>query len=242
MEGTAHVFAGRIDRYIEVCTHLAGEAGHRRTLGIVGLTWALPAVGRAGEAMDIADEALAAAHEYGNPFWIATALYAYERAFSHADPARALDAARRAVIYARDNHLVFVESIIAQDAAFLEARHGDPLEALTLFDRTIESCNRSGDHANIAATLAYLAAAIEQFDLAHASATLYGASSQQASTIWVIDFAALADRVQAALGKIEFDRCVATGAAMTVPAAVRYAHEQIDDLRTRWQANALGHV
>ncbi len=240
MEGTAHVFAGRIDRYIDVCARLAGEAGHRRTLGLVGLTWALPAVGRASEAMDIADEALAGAHDYDNPFWVATALYAYERAFGHADPARALDAARRAVIYASENHLTFVESIIAQDAAYLEARHGDPVEALALFDRTIESCNRSGDHANIAATLAYLAAAIEQFDLPRVSAILYGASSQQASTIWVIDFAALADRVQAALGNIEFDRCVATGAMMTVPEAVRYAHEQIDGLRTSCQANALG--
>jgi hypothetical protein len=49
-------------------------------LGLVGLTWSLPAVGRASDAIDIADEALDAAYEYGNPFWIATALYAYERA------------------------------------------------------------------------------------------------------------------------------------------------------------------
>jgi predicted ATPase len=231
LEAAAHVFAGRIDRYIEVCARLAGETGRRRTLGLGGLTWALPAVGRAGDAMDIADEALAAAREYGNPFWIATALYAYERAFSHADPARALDAARRGITYARDNHLTFVESIIAQDAAYLEARHGDLLEALALFERTIDSCNQSGDHANIAATLAYLAAAIEPFDLPDVSAILFGFSSQQASTIWVIDFTALSERLRSALGKAEFDRCVTLGATMSLADAIRYANEEIADLR-----------
>ena len=100
LEALAHLFGGRINRRVEICTDLAKRQGFARVVGLCGLTWALPAVGRADEAMVIADETVAVAREYGSPFWIGWALGGYGRAFAEAEPVRALEALREGLDYA----------------------------------------------------------------------------------------------------------------------------------------------
>ena len=111
-------------------------------IGLCGLTWALPAVGRADEAMAIADETVAAAREYDSPFWIGWALGGYGRAFAESEPVRALHALREGLQYADKYRLGFWEANLAQDAARLEAVHGDFDEALALFSAGINSFHR----------------------------------------------------------------------------------------------------
>ena len=53
LEALAHLFGGRIERRVEICTELAKREGFARVVGLCGLTWALPAIGLAEEARGV---------------------------------------------------------------------------------------------------------------------------------------------------------------------------------------------
>ena len=131
-EASAHFYAGRTDRFVEICTTLATRTGLARVAGPCGLAAVLLAVGRSGEAMAIADDALDAARALANPFWIAAAYFGCGAAFTETDPVRALDTFRLGLAYTRQHRLPFFESLIASATAGLEAVHGDLDQALTL--------------------------------------------------------------------------------------------------------------
>lgn len=134
VKANAHLFAGRIDRFVEIRTDLATLQGTARVAGLCGLTFGLPAVGRAGEAAAIADETLNAARAQGNPFYVAFALAGYARALTGIDSVRALHTYHEGLAYAREHRLAYWEAIIARTAAPLEVVHGDPEAGLVLFD------------------------------------------------------------------------------------------------------------
>ena len=156
-EAHAHRYAGRLERQLEIYTALAAQAGLARVLGLGGMLYALPLVGRAEEASAIADETLAVARTYGNPFWISYALYGYGRAFTESQPDRALEVLREGLDYAREHRLPLSEAVIGRDVAALEAVHGEVEEALALFDTIIDSFFRAGNVTTLATTLANLA-------------------------------------------------------------------------------------
>ncbi|HET6664485.1 MAG TPA: hypothetical protein VFG94_09515, partial [Acidimicrobiales bacterium] len=226
LEALAHLFAGRIDRRVEICTELARRQGFAHVVGLCGLTWALPAIGRADEAMAIADDALAAARAFGNPFWIGWALGGYGRAFAEADPLAALDALREGLAYAAQHRLPFWLANLAQDAARLEAVHGELGEALDLFDDAIDSFHRAGNIAFLAATLASLAVFFDRFERPEVAATVYGSSTRHPSIGLVPRLTDAVANLEATLGD-DFARCVAAGAALETADAVRNAHRQI---------------
>jgi predicted ATPase/class 3 adenylate cyclase len=234
-EATAHLMAGRIDRFVELCATLANErtTEFRRVFGLCGLTYLLPAVGRVAEAVAIADECLDTARAYGNPFYIAWAFPARGRAFAEADPAKALDAYHEGLDYARAQRLPLWEGLIARDGAALEAAHGDRDRGLALFDSAINLCHQSGDITNLAVTLANLALFFDTDEQPDVAATIYGATTPYASTVMVVGLADGVDHLRAALGDSRFDECVATGAAMELGEAVRYARHHIDVTRQR---------
>ena len=138
-EALAHLLAGRADRYLEICTELIDEPGLAHVVGLCGRTHILALVGRAEEAIEIADDAMAAARAHGNPFWIAAAHAACGAAFAQHDPVRALDISRRGLAYARSQRSPYAEALIAAEAALLESVHGDVDEALTLFATTVDA-------------------------------------------------------------------------------------------------------
>jgi hypothetical protein len=183
-------------------------------------------MGRAAEARAIADETLAAARARGNPFITALALYACGRAFTDADPVRALDAFREALSYSREHRVPYIEMTIAQDAAGLEALHGDLETGLALFETTIDSFHQSGNSADTVGTLATLAILFDRFERAESAATLYGATTHT-GTSWVIGLPEVVDHLRDVLGASRFDECVSAGAAMDLAEAVHYARAQI---------------
>ena len=227
LQALAHLFGGRIDRRVEICTDLATRHGFARVVGLCGLTWALPAVGRADEAMVIADETIVVAREYGSPFWIGWALGGYGRAFAEAEPVRALEALRQGLDYAHQCRLPFWEANLAQDAARLEAVHGELDDALALFSKGINAFHHAGNVAFLAATFASLAMFFDRFERPEIGATIYGASTRQASIGLVPNLQDVVAHLRSVLGEVTFDTCVAAGAAMEIAEAVRYAHEQI---------------
>ena len=227
LQALAHLFGGRINRRVEICTDLATRQGFARVVGLCGLTWALPAVGRADEAMVIADETIVVAREYGSPFWIGWALGGYGRAFAEAEPVRALEALRQGLDYAHQCRLPFWEANLAQDAARLEAVHGELDDALALFSKGINAFHHAGNVAFLAATFASLAMFFDRFERPEIAATIYGASTRQASIGLVPHLPDVVAHLRSVLGEVTFDTCVAAGAAMEIAEAVRYAHEQI---------------
>ena len=227
LEALAHLFGGRIERRVEICTEMARRDGFARVVGLCGLTWALPAIGLAEEAMAVADETLAAAREYGNPFWIGWALGGTGRAFAETAPLVALAALREGLAYAEEHRLPFWAANLAQDAARLEATHGEFDDALHLFSNAIDAFHRAGNIAFLAATLASLTVFFDRFERPDVAATVYGASTRQASIGLVPNLPAVVDHLRSVLGDESFDACVATGAAQSTADAVRYAHRQL---------------
>jgi len=191
----------------------------------------LPAVGRAEEAMAIAEEAVAEARTYGNPFWICCALYGYGRAFADTDPALARTALREGLAFAREHRIRYYEARISRNAAHLEASYGELEHALALFETAIDSFHIAGDHATLATSLAYLAVVFERMERPEVAATIYGTSTHDASMARVVNRPSAVARLQAVLGDIVFGQCVALGAAMERADAVQYARDQIQIAR-----------
>jgi predicted ATPase/class 3 adenylate cyclase len=234
-EAQAHLLAGRLDRYLEICAGLAAQPAPAHVLGQCGLLLALPLVGRDEEARMIAEDTLAGARDHGNPFFVALALTGSGWAFAKADPARAMRVLRDGLAYAQAHRLPLFEASIALQAATLEAVHGDLGQALALFDASLDSVHRAGNVTNAASTLAYLAVCFDRFDRPDVAATLYGVSSSN-QTILVIGLPGAVEHLRTVLGDAAFDQCAATGAAMDLAEAVEYARHHIE-LARRQNAN-----
>ena len=233
LEAAAHLYAGRADRFLEICTTLAAQTGLAHLIGLCGLTNVLAVVGRAGEATTIADEAMNAARTHANPYWIAFAYAGAAQAYSMTDPDRALDTCRQGLTYTREHRQRFWEAGIALEAAGLEAAHGDLDQAWDLFATTIDSHHQAGNTAGVALVLAFLAVLFDRLDEPEIAATLYGATTTHhpATTTDRADLAAAIDHLRNMLGTDTFDRYVMTGAAMDLAEAVRYAHHHINNTR-----------
>ncbi len=227
-EAAAHLYSGRIERYLEIAATMTGQDGLSHGLGLAATLYLLPAIGRSVEAMAIAEDALTVTRDYGNPFWIAFALQGYGRAITESDPQRALAVFRQGLLYTQELQLPERHDSIARDAAPVEALHGDLQQGLALFDSTIDSLHRTGHIANVATILAHLAVVFERIERPEIAATIYGSSTSDGiSTASVVDLRPVVDRLQAKLGDTVFHERVATGAAMGPAEAVLYARHHI---------------
>jgi predicted ATPase/class 3 adenylate cyclase len=226
-EANAQLYAGRVDRFVDICTGLAAQTGLARVGGLFGLTAVLPMVGRSGEAMVLADDAMAAARAHANPFWIAAAYYACGRAYTSTDPHRALDTYREGVAYTRQHRIPMWDAFIARDAAGLEATHGDIDQALDLFDEGISSFHRAGDTISLTYIFGHLMAFFDRVGQPEIAATVYGTFTNNPLANQAIEFAATVDHVRDVLDTDTFDACVHTGAAKTTTEAVHYTQHHI---------------
>jgi hypothetical protein len=151
-----------------------------RAIGLTGLLMALGSLGRADEAVLIADEAANAARELGWPALIAGCAGCwYGRAVAAIDPPRALAALRSGLDYSRHHRVVFVEILTAYDLAVVEAEHGDLQRGLDLFDFSIDSWQRSGDRYDLARGLARLAMCFARLHEQEPAAVIYGGSTRR---------------------------------------------------------------
>jgi hypothetical protein len=189
--------------------------------------------GRDEEARVIAEDTLTAARVHGNPYCIAVALYGSGRAFAQADSERARRMMRDGLAYAQEHRLSLLESAIAQEAAGLEALHGDLVQALALIDTALDSLHGARNVATVGSTLAILAVSFDRLDRPDVAATLYGAGRHHAPRLYLFYLPAVADHLRAALGDAAFDQCAATGAALDLAEAVSYARHHIELARSQ---------
>ena len=235
-EALAHFLAGRVDRYLEICTGLVDEPGLAHVVGLCGPTHALSLVGRADEAMEIADDAMAAARAHGNPFWIAAAHGACGAAFAEHEPIRALDILRRGLSYARSQRSSYAEALIAAQAAPLESVYGDVDDALVLYSAAVDAYYRAGDTVNLATALGSLAWVFERIEMPEVAATMYGTGIDDPLTTTIaspVGATVVAAHLREVLDTETFDDRVRIGAAMNRSEAVHYAQHHINAVRHR---------
>ena len=225
-EAIGHRYAGRLDRWLEICDVLMAQEGLAHLIGLIFSTAVLPGVGRSEEARAVADDAVAAARARQNPFWIAFALEAYARAYADKDPGLAMDAMDEVLDYTREHRLPFFEANTLREIAALEAVLGDPGQALELFDTAVASYHRAGNHGSVATTLAQVAVLFSQIDRPEIAATIYGTSTRHGVSM-IANLPEVVEHLRNVLGADAFERRAATGAAMEFDGAMEYVRGEI---------------
>jgi predicted ATPase/class 3 adenylate cyclase/DNA-binding CsgD family transcriptional regulator len=232
VEALSQVYAGHLDRYVDAAERVAVLPGRPRGWGLSLLLDGLQASGRVDEALALTDEAMEAARELGNPYFIAYAFWTCGSAYAGADPDRALALWRRGLDYVRQHRVDFFVGFIARDAARLRLVDPDPDDALTMFDAAIEAFQQVGNVAQLTITLASATALFERIDRLDAATTLREAVIRlPGSEHHVPDLPELAGRLEARLGAEAFAMHSAQGAGMDLGDTARFARLEIQRAR-----------
>jgi DNA-binding CsgD family transcriptional regulator len=239
IEALAHVYAGHLDRYLEVAERVAVLPGNAPAWGLSLLLDGLQASGRVDEALALTDEAMSAARFLGNPYFIAYAYWTSGSAHRHTDPARALAVWRQGLDYVHQHRVGFFVGFIARDAAQLRLVDADPDDALAMFDAAIDAFQQSGNVAQLTITLASATALFERIDRLDSAATLHAAIVREpGSEHHVPELAELADRLEAKLGHEAFLERDADGAVMDLADTALFARREIQRARAELRAIA----
>ena len=229
IEALGQVYAGNLDRYVELTGQVARLPGSARAYGIAAYVDGLQSAGRVEEALTLTESAVAAARDLGNPYWVTYTLWIVGLAHSRSEPQRALEIWDEAERYLDEHDVRFFEGFLARDAALLHSSDGQLETALRLFLVSIQAFERSGALSQLIISLASLPALFERIDRPGVARTLLGAMSQEtASFHHVPDLAELGERLDVQLGPEASERYDAVGRAMGVHEAASYALHQID--------------
>jgi predicted ATPase/DNA-binding CsgD family transcriptional regulator len=240
IEALGQVYCGNLDRYVELTREVAALPGQGQAYGIAAYVDGLQSSGRVEEALQLAESALTAARDLGNPYWLTYTLWIVGLAYSKADPERALRTWDEAVTYLGEHDVRFFEGFLARDAALLHTSDGQLETALSLFGTSIEAFVRSGAVAQLVISLASLPALFERLDRPSVAKTLIGAMArEEGSSHHVPGLADLEGRLDVQLGQEAAERFAAAGAAMNVRDTASYALHQID--LARRALTAAGH-
>jgi predicted ATPase len=234
--GSAYLAIGQPERWVEWCRTQLAHGRDTHTITRASLVYALTTAGSADEAMAAANGLIGAAETTRNPYALSFALTAYGFAFRDADPARALDAMRRALVIARDSANSFNESNSAQNLAYVEAKHGDPLAALDYLTLAIRHHHDSGSTNLIRSPLAILAALLDRVQRYEPAATIAGFAATSLTATGYPEINTVIAHLRDVLGEATYELLARRGEAMTTSAMATYAYDQIDHARTELNA------
>ena len=238
IEALAHVYAGHLDRYVEAAEQVAALPGNARGWGLSLLLDGLQASGQVDEALALTDEAMLAARELGNPYFIAYAYWTSGSAYANVDPQAALALWREGLDYVHQHRVDFFVGFIARDAARLRLVDADPDDALTMFDAAIDAFQQAGNVAQLTITLASATALFERIDRLDSAATLHAAIVRQpGSSHHVPELPELAGRLAAKLGDSTFETYDAAGSGMDLGDTAQFARREIQRALTELRAN-----
>jgi DNA-binding NarL/FixJ family response regulator len=239
IEALGEVYCGHLDRYVELTGTVAARPGTSQAYGIAAYVDGLQSAGRVEEALELTDDAIAAARALGHPYWIAYTLWIVGLAFSKVDAERALSVWDEGVEHVKAHRVKFFEGFIGRDAARLHTSQGEPEAALALFGPAIESFHQAGNVAQLIITLASVPALFERVDRLEAAATLLGAISRESASFHhVPELVDLGDRLNEQLGKVRSRQLMSAGATLDLDDAAIYAREQIELARRLLTQNA----
>jgi predicted ATPase/class 3 adenylate cyclase/DNA-binding CsgD family transcriptional regulator len=239
VEALSHVYAGHLDRYVEAAERVAALPGRPRGWGLSLLLDGLQASDRLAEALALTDEAMAAARDLGNPYFIAYAYWTSGSAHRHTEPDRALALWREGLAYVHRHRVGFFVGFIARDAARLRLVDADPDDALTMFDAAIDAFQQAGSVPQLTITLASATALFERIGRLESAATLYAAIVRQpGSEHHVPELPDLAERLEAGLGTAAFRTHCVAGEGMDLGDTAHFARGVIQQSRTELRAVA----
>jgi len=233
MIGAAYIYSGHPKRWIEWCRvqlKCGPDSVHMRSCLVFGLVNA----GSVEEAMGATSGLIEAAEATANPFMLSFALFAYSYAFREADPARALDAARRGLVVAQDSGSRLTETQLAIVLGRLEAEHGDIASAFDHLSLAIRNMHDSGDTSTT--PLAALAALFDRLGCYKAASTIAGFALSPLSTLATPEFTTAITHLRDVLGEATYESLARKGEAMSTAEMVAYAYDQIDQARAELNA------
>ncbi|HEY5173639.1 MAG TPA: adenylate/guanylate cyclase domain-containing protein, partial [Acidimicrobiia bacterium] len=164
IEALGAVYCGDLDRYVELTGTVAQRYGSDRGYGLAAYVDGLQSCGRIEEALELAEESVAAARSLGNPYWVSYSLWIAGMAFSKTDVRRAFAAWDEGVAFVREHRVHFFEGFLARDAARLHTSDGEAEAALVLFADAIAAFHRAGNVPQLIITLASVPALFERLD------------------------------------------------------------------------------
>jgi hypothetical protein len=197
------------------------------------LVYALTFAGSGAEAMVAANGLIAAAEASRNPCMLSLALCAFSFAFREADPMRALDACRRGLVIAQESGNRFKESNLALSLARLEAEHSDTASALDHVALSIRNYYDSGNNTRMRSPFAILAALFDRLGRSEPAAIIAGFALSPLSAAAAPVITTAIAHLRKVLGDETYESLARKGEAMSTPAMVTYAYDQIDQARTQ---------
>ncbi len=188
------------------------------------------------DAMEVADGAVAATAATRNPWARSFALLTYGMAYCDANPVRARDALRDALLIAQDSGNGYIESHAANVLGRLEARHGEPLAALDNLTLAIRNYHDSGNISVIQIPLGSLAALLHRLGRDEPAATTAGFASGPLTGAWIPELSKTIADLRDVLGDQTYEALTRKGEEMTTAAMALYAYDQIDQARAELNA------
>jgi predicted ATPase len=231
--GSAYLFVGQPERYVEVCRAWLTRSGDTNTLGRANLVAALFASGSIDEARVTADGLIDAAEASNNPWVLAYTLAVCGVAFGESDADRALEALRRSVLIARDSGNRLYETTFSYWLAGLEVEYGDRVAALDYLAVAIRNHHESGNIGMLHVPLGIFATFLDRLGRYEQAATIGGfAAVNPMAAATLPELGTAITHLREVLGDQLYESLARKGEAMTVAAIVTYAYDQIDQART----------
>ena len=228
VEALGQVYCGDLDRYVQLTGEVATRYGAERGYALAAYVDGLQSAGRIEEALALTEASVSAARDSGSPYWLTYSLWIAGMAFAHVDRRRALAAWDEGIAVVREHRVHFFEGFLARDAARLHTSDGEPDAALLLFSQAIEAFHRAGNVPQLVITIASVPALFEKLERFEPAATLFGAMSQQPSSLHhVPELADMERRLTAGVGRVRLAELIALGEAFELDDAAVYAREQI---------------
>jgi hypothetical protein len=232
--GGAYMYSGHPERSIEWCRARL-QCGPDSVLMRAFLVLCLGAAAGSGEeAMAATSGLIEAAEATANPFTLSFALLAYSYAFREADPAHALDAARRGLVIAQDSASRYNETQLALNLGRLEAEHGDIASAFDHLSLAISRMHDSGETSDT--PLAALAAVFDRLGRREVAATIAGFALSPLTALGSPEINTAITHLRDVLGDQTYEQLARKGETMTTAEMVTYAYDQIDQTRTALNA------
>ncbi len=235
--GAVYSAIGQIERYVKFYRDILerGDNPHELTRSCV--VTALTNAGRPQDALSVATGLIEAAEATRNPFAVSFALLAYGMACSTEHHPRALDALRGGLRVAQESGNRTNESYFAMTLAMtLDRMEIEPGASAATLDNITLAIRNTYDAGNITllrTALGLLATFLARREHHEPAAIVAGfARTTPSAAPTVPEFGAAVAHLRDVLGDQTYESLAGRGEAMTMAAAVAFAHDQIDQART----------
>jgi predicted ATPase len=233
---SVYVAAGQAERAIEWYRAEMARVRDTPTWTTIAFCLALTTAARYEEAMVAANGLVESAEATHNPLALSYAFFAVGFAFGEADPDRAREALRRALVIAQESGNRANESHVAATLCRLEAAHGDTVAAFDYLTLAIRNYHDAGNTVTISVPLAVLAAVFDRLGHHEPAATIAGFAFSPFTAAASPELNAAIAHLRDVLGDETYESLARKGETMTTAAMVTFANDQIDQARAELNA------